>query len=191
MVSRRDFLKATIASAAALSLDQSFARSMPDYGGDFLQGRRLWPNFQSFNHLWLARNKDSFKLDVSNINHYKAACWILRDWRENECKAASLWLLRTVSLVQAIITEIHRHEPLYVHSGYRTERTNTKVGGVEHSMHLADERGMFYAMDVSSRSLSVDVLGRIALHAKQGGVGIYRGKGFVHIDVGIPRTWSE
>lgn len=186
---RRDFLKLTSAAVASAAVPDLAAAAAAPSGID-LGGRRYWP-LQNFNSLWLVQGHENLKLDLRSIDHYRAACWMLRDRRENQYRAASLWLLHSAALIQAIVTHLYGHVPLHIHSGFRTHKTNHVVGGATRSMHLEDARGMFYAMDIHVPHLDADRLGQIALFARQGGVGIYRRKGFVHIDVGRPRSWIK
>lgn len=155
-----------------------------------LGGRKYWP-LRKFNALWLKRGREEVLLDLRQAEHYKAACWILRDRQQNLARAASPWLLRSAALIQSIVTHVYAHRPLIITSGFRTPSTNSKCGGVPRSLHLADYRGLFFAMDIRIEGLSAHQLGQIALFARQGGVGIYPHKNFVHIDVGKPRTWIK
>ena len=71
--------------------------------------------------------------------------------------------------------------PIIVRSGYRCERHNQLVGGATHSYHL---RGL--AIDI--RILGVGGVWQMAVLAEQmrsmwGGIGIYPGSGFIHLDV--------
>ena len=80
--------------------------------------------------------------------------------------------------------------PLYILSGYRCERHNTRVGGSPRSQHLlgkaADIRIEWYSSrdtyDLASRQPEFD----------NGGIGLYPDQGFVHVDVRVngPARWG-
>lgn len=182
-MTRRGFLKLLSAGIASLALsDESLASAT--------KNRRALPMAQ-FRLLTLHRDKHTYALDIGSSRGYLVACYLLRDARENKAARVHPWLLHTASLIQALAARSHAHEPLIITSGYRTARTNEIVGGAKHSYHMTNERGIFHAMDFHMKSVSVDTLSRYALDVQQGGVGVYNNKGFVHIDVGLPRAWSD
>ena len=65
-------------------------------------------------------------------------------------------------------------------SGYRTPQYNTKVGGVAHSQHCYGT-----AADISVKGQTPAAVAAYAreLMPDWGGVGVYAGQGFTHIDV--------
>ena len=67
-------------------------------------------------------------------------------------------------------------KPIYINSGYRCTKENTKVGGVNNSYHLY---GM--AVDISVRNISMYDLALIADLAGFTGIGLY--KNFLHLDI--------
>ena len=68
--------------------------------------------------------------------------------------------------------------PVIVTSGYRCKKHNKVVGGVENSYHTL---GM--ASDIYVKGVSVDELAKLCILCGFTGVGLYRKKGFVHVDV--------
>jgi uncharacterized protein YcbK (DUF882 family) len=118
---------------------------------------------------------------LATINH------ILRDTRTDETKDIDVGLLDLlVRLDRAIPTS----EPFHVISGYRSPSTNdylrkTGGGGVAaHSLHLVGK-----AIDIRVPGVALRELYRAAVGLRAGGVGIYPGSDFVHVDVGRVRTW--
>lgn len=79
--------------------------------------------------------------------------------------------------------------PLTVTSGFRCVEHNRAVGGVPNSYHT---QGL--AADVYTDGLTpYELAGQAALipQFREGGIGIYRKAGFVHLDVGHKRRWTE
>ena len=118
---------------------------------------------------------------LEKINH------ILRDTRTGEVKAIDVGLLDLlVRLARAVPTD----GPFHVISGYRSPSTNdylrrTGGGGVAaHSLHLAGK-----AIDIRVPGVKLRDLYAKAVGLRGGGVGIYPGSDFVHVDVGRVRTW--
>lgn len=77
-----------------------------------------------------------------------------------------------------------RLDALDIHSGYRTPRVNRAVHGAGDSFHLAAA-----ALDIAAAD--VPALADEALKLGRGGVGIYRTRGFIHVDSGPVRQWGE
>ena len=71
-------------------------------------------------------------------------------------------------------------------SGFRTRATNSILpGAAENSLHLAGQ-----ALDIYRDGMTVGEIGTI-LAEHSGGLGLYRDNGFVHIDTGPVRRWSD
>jgi uncharacterized protein YcbK (DUF882 family) len=78
----------------------------------------------------------------------------------------------------------HFGRPAVVVSGYRSRAHNRRVGGAKNSYHM---RCM--AMDFFVQSISPWALVTYARRNWNGGVGIYRGRSFIHMDAGPKRYW--
>ncbi|MGZ5479300.1 MAG: DUF882 domain-containing protein [Candidatus Aminicenantales bacterium] len=118
---------------------------------------------------------------LQKVNH------ILRDTRTGEIKDIDVDLLDLlVRLGRTLPTE----GPFHVISGYRSKNTNeylrkTGGGGVAaNSLHLVGK-----AIDIRVPGVALRDLYRKAVSLQGGGVGIYPGSDFVHVDVGRVRTW--
>lgn len=112
---------------------------------------------------------------------------ILRDHRANEATAMDPELF---DLLFAIAQRIGSDDFYHVISAYRTPETNNaKVlksrRVARNSQHIEGK-----AMDLRLPSISTDGIARVALSMHEGGVGLYRRDGFVHLDTGEPRTWG-
>ena len=76
--------------------------------------------------------------------------------------------------------------PVRVVSGFRSRIHNATVGGVSGSLHL---RGL--AADIVVLGRDVDSIALAARAVGLGGVGTYYRDGFVHVDIGHRREWSD
>ncbi len=117
---------------------------------------------------------------LEKINH------ILRDHRTGEMKDIDVRLL---DLLHSLSRKTAKDVPFHVISGYRSPQTNAALrassGGVAaNSLHLLGR-----AVDIRVPGLRLQDLYRAAVDLRRGGVGIYPGSDFVHVDVGPVRTW--
>ena len=113
--------------------------------------------------------------------------YILRDHRTGEIKAIDTGLL---NLLNTLARTISTEAPFHVISGYRSPdtnaylRTNSGGGVAAKSLHLLGK-----AIDIRVPGVDLRVLYRAAVGLRGGGVGIYPGSDFIHVDVGRVRTW--
>lgn len=114
--------------------------------------------------------------------------WLVRDHRENVAMAMDPAVYDLVWTLGSRYAAARGARPLIaVHSGFRTETTNTLLraeGAAQNSLHMA---GM--ALDISVPGLGINILANQALRIGAGGLGIYYRSGFVHLDTGAPRFW--
>ena len=101
--------------------------------------------------------------------------------REFACRDGSDVVLvapRLVMVLQSIRS--HFGTAVTINSGYRTPQYNAKVGGVAHSQHCYGT-----AADISVKGQTPAAVAAYAreLMPDWGGVGVYAGQGFTHIDV--------
>lgn len=126
---------------------------------------------------WVGGQYDSWEL--ARISH------LLRDHHQNDTVAIDwrladlLWVIGRLSGAQSV----------EVHSGYRSERTNTwlastQAGVAPDSLHKTGK-----ALDVSLPGVSPRSVAALAAALSWGGVGFYGDQGHVHLDVGAVRTW--
>jgi uncharacterized protein YcbK (DUF882 family) len=112
---------------------------------------------------------------------------VLRDHRTGEIRRIEP---RLIDLVFALTGSLGTSAPVQVISGYRSAATNELLradatGGVaERSLHLTGE-----AVDIRLESRPLRQVREAALSLGGGGVGYYPASGFVHLDVGRPRSW--
>jgi len=111
---------------------------------------------------------------------------ILRDYRINEVLKIDTRLL---DLLFALRNELDTNQPFHIISGYRSAQTNAILhaqsdGVAENSLHTV---GM--AIDIRTPGKALNVLHKVAVSLKGGGVGYYPKSDFVHVDVGRVRYW--
>jgi len=111
---------------------------------------------------------------------------ILRDHRTGETKPIDVGLL---DLLNTLARTLPADAPFHVISGYRSPDTNAmlrKAGGgvASNSLHLVGK-----AIDIRVPGIKLRTLYKTAIELRGGGVGIYPGSDFVHVDVGRVRTW--
>ena len=109
--------------------------------------------------------------------------------KEFACKDGSDAVLTAPRLVM-VLQSIRSHfaAPVVIHSAYRTPQYNAKVGGAAHSQHCYGT-----AADISVKGQPPAAVAAYAreLMPDWGGVGVYAGQGFTHIDVRETRAdWT-
>jgi uncharacterized protein YcbK (DUF882 family) len=77
------------------------------------------------------------------------------------------------------------HSNIFLLSGYRSKKTNKKVGGVKNSFHPKGKALDFTLSDRSSYKIA-----KAARGLKAGGVGKYDKSHFIHVDTGPVRSWQ-
>ncbi|MEO1292153.1 MAG: DUF5715 family protein, partial [Pseudomonadota bacterium] len=126
-------------------------------------------------------------------------------WWEGEYQPEALqranWTLRDVNLdigrdmdpglldfMYGIKQKMGKHE-MVVTSAYRTKHTNDRLRrknrlAARRSLHIEGQ-----AVDFYSPKLYGSTIGKMANSLEKGGVGRYKGRRFIHVDVGPVRTW--
>lgn len=111
---------------------------------------------------------------------------LLRDHRTGEVKEIDRSLL---DLLHELRSETGVSQPFHVISGYRSPASNALLrragsGVAGRSFHIQGR-----AIDIRLPGIGLGDLRDHALRLDRGGVGYYPASGFVHVDVGPPRTW--
>ena len=129
---------------------------------------------------------------------YEKDCYKLRglfevnkafiDYRAKEITRIDVDL---INLLYDINLHVGLDKEFNIISGYRSEKTNTKLrhtrsGVAKESYHITGQAVDIYMPGVSLRKLRDTALG-----LKRGGVGYYPGSNFVHVDVGPVRSWRR
>ncbi len=128
---------------------------------------------------WVGGEYDSWEL--ARISH------LLRDHHQNDTVAID-WRLADLLWVIGRLTGA---DSVVVHSGYRSEKTNTwlastQAGVAPDSLHKTGK-----ALDVSLPGVSPRTVAGLAAALSWGGVGFYGDQGHVHLDVGAVRNWGS
>jgi hypothetical protein len=75
-------------------------------------------------------------------------------------------------------------------SGFRAPKYNLMLRKKGHEVARDSQHTQGHAVDFRLRGVAVEKLRAWALRRRMGGVGEYKGSGFVHVDVGPVRQWS-
>jgi uncharacterized protein YcbK (DUF882 family) len=120
-----------------------------------------------------------------DIDGYRKANYILRDWQDGEQTVMDIHLLDTLYVMQRWIVIEGRSGEIQVLSGYRTPRHNSRLdGAAKQSQHMSGKAVDIFIPSVSNRLLVV-----MSRFIGVGGVGIYPNNNYVHVDTGNVRTW--
>ena len=115
---------------------------------------------------------------------YSLLCYLLRDVRADRVTRVDVRLIHLLFGMQAWLRAVGIHQPLRVHSGYRTPETHADTeGAAVHSMHLTGQ-----AADFTVEGIPSAVLAKLAGRFHAGGVGRY--PTFVHVDTGPVSAWA-
>jgi uncharacterized protein YcbK (DUF882 family) len=119
---------------------------------------------------------------LKQINH------LMRDWREQEPIRMDPHL---IDLLWEVHREVGAREPIAIVCGYRSAATNSKLrrrssGVAKFSLHMQGR-----AIDFHIPGVALEEVQAAGLRAQRGGVGIYPGSGFVHMDTGGVRHWPR
>ena len=176
-VSRRHFLKLSLAAATSLAVTPAFAKRH-QLGEKALSFYNLHTG-ETLRTAYWAQGR-YLREGLRDINR------ILRDFRTDEVETIDT---RLIDLLYSLQQRTGSRKPFNVISGYRSPATNAmlnarSIGVAKKSLHM---QGM--AIDVSLPDRSLHDLRRAALDMGRGGVGYYPASDFVHLDVGKVRSW--
>jgi len=180
MISRRNFLKGTIASLCSYqlwSLRGVYASTGTEGAAErVLKLYNIHTGERLYTHYWLEGNY--IQEEVSRINYF------LRCHYTNVVKPISI---QVIDLLYEIKNRFVSGKEVTIISGYRSPEYNQRLKSlgrhvVEDSLHLDG-----LAIDFTIPGIRTDKLAKAAIQLQAGGVGLYQT--FVHIDVGRVRRW--
>lgn len=143
--------------------------------------------------LWLKRGAEEVRATYwtaekgRNQDEYLKICWILRDLQADRVFTMDRGLLDVLAGLQAWLAHGGSNQPIVLHSGYRTSRTNKATEGAA----LSSRHVVGQAADISVPGVTPVKLAGMASLLGQGGTGFYVGRGFVHVDTGHERVWID
>lgn len=120
---------------------------------------------------------------------YNRLCHALRDLREvpaSQVVRMDVKLLNLLFATQQWMKVHKQQRPLVITSAYRSRRTNGQIeGAAKNSMHQDGK-----AVDFYIDGLPVKRLADLVTFFREGGVGMYPDRHFVHVDTGELRFWK-
>ena len=187
-LSRRNFLTGIAATTAGLYVPRTLANQQPLQ--DWLARNHERERNIALHHL---HTGEKLKLtywaegeylhdSLAEINH------VLRDFRTGESHRIDPVLFDMLHLLRQ---RTGRKGAFEIISGYRSPKTNEMLrnnsGGVaKRSLHMEGK-----ALDIRLPGYDLHKLHQQAVALKAGGVGLYTGSNFVHIDTGRVRYWGS
>lgn len=111
---------------------------------------------------------------------------LLRDRRSGETTEVAVELL---DLLDDLRANLGYDGPFEVVSGYRSPASNAALRARSNAVARNSYHMYGKALDIRVGGFSARELYRAAVALEAGGVGLYQGSGFVHVDVGPVRYW--
>jgi uncharacterized protein YcbK (DUF882 family) len=178
LFSRRSFIACAAAAGSSLIIpDTVFAATKTE-------ARKL-----SFDHTHTGESMEiTYWANGSYIKDgLKKANYLLRDFRNDKQKTIDPKLLDKLVMLQRSLGSNGRFEII---SAYRSPQTNAMLrkrssGVARKSMHLEGK-----AIDIRLTDVDLYTLREAAVALGGGGVGIYSGADFLHLDTGPERAWG-
>ncbi|MBR1375191.1 MAG: YcbK family protein [Cardiobacteriaceae bacterium] len=109
-----------------------------------------------------------------------------RDFRQNSVKEVDWDLLNILNYIQ---TNVGFNRTINLNSGYRSPTTNRMLARRSKNVGKNSYHMKAMAADISVKGFNSRDLRNIAMRLNAGGVGVYRGSNFIHVDSGPRRQW--
>ncbi len=117
-----------------------------------------------------------------------AAKHLLRDWHNNQQHFIDPHLF---DLLHNLRGKIASNQPFQILSGYRSPATNALMHAQSEQVASRSQHLLGKALDITIEGVDLGRLHRAAVSLRAGGVGYYPDNGFVHVDVGRVRQWTD
>jgi uncharacterized protein YcbK (DUF882 family) len=117
-----------------------------------------------------------------------AANHLLRDWRNGQQHFIHP---RLFDLLHDLRGKLETRRPFQILSGYRSPATNAMLHRHSEQVASRSQHLLGRALDINVEGVGLAHLHKAALSLKAGGVGYYPDNGFVHVDVGRVRRWTD
>lgn len=112
--------------------------------------------------------------------------FFLRDWRYNEVSRVDTALIDILSTLSKMMDT---EEPFLILSGYRTAKTNSILRANIEGLTISSFHNRAMAVDIRMKSRSMSNIFKASVAIGGGGVGVYGGANYTHLDSGPIRTW--
>ena len=109
-----------------------------------------------------------------------------RDFRQNQIVSVDIDLLNILHYMQS---NVGNNATIELHSGYRSPATNSMLARRSKNVGKQSYHMKAQAADISIQGYTSRQLRAMAQNLNAGGIGIYRGSNFIHVDSGPIRTW--
>ena len=86
-------------------------------------------------------------------------------------------------------SNVGNNATIELHSGYRSPATNSMLARRSKNVGKQSYHMKAQAADISIQGYTSRQLRAMAQRLNAGGIGIYRGSNFIHVDSGPVRTW--
>jgi len=185
MFNRRQFIQASIALVSTGLATELRASQGEDWREMILKQPR---------YLWMTRHETGEEIRATywtpsagiQQDGYLSACRLLRDVRAGVAAMMDPRLLDVLCGIQTWLRIYGYSQPIVATSGYRTKGTNDRTEGAKkNSKHISAQ-----AADIAIPGVGEMALAKMAWTFQKGGVGIYPGRKFVHVDTGAIRAWK-
>ncbi|MBM3521411.1 MAG: DUF882 domain-containing protein [Alphaproteobacteria bacterium] len=178
-LSRRSFFGLAAGGCSLLLINKSATAARP-----------LFPERQLF--VTRAHSGESFggvywiegRYDLDALTRIKR---LFRDANDNSFHQIDSSLIDLMARLQRTLDT---RQPLEIVSGYRSPHSNAKARRTDRRVAANSYHMQGKAVDVRVQGRSLGQLRRAALSLQAGGVGTYRNRDFLHIDVGPVRSWG-
>ena len=180
-INRRNFLKLMIWTGLISYSSKSSFAAINDLSSEVRSLSLFNPRTkEGYNGVYW-RNGEYVASALDRVNY------IMRDVRTDDIKQIDTDLL---DLIYKISLKLKTDGPFHILSGYRSHKTNSLIvkqfeRPAKNSFHTKGQ-----AVDIRLPGLRASKLRRAAFELREGGIGFYPRRKFVHIDVGPVRYWS-